>query len=461
MQVGHTSAVRLSSEVAVASLVEQLEGLVKCAISKGADHAEAFAQTTESREVWLENNRIKTVKSLPEKGIGLRVIKNKGLGFSSVNSLDEANFKNLCDQALSLASANIKDKFQLIPEPQALSELKGLYDPRLAELPLKDVISRANRLLKIAHEYDRRISVDSGGVFISSREKAICNSRGLTAYERGTEVSAMIIGMARDKKEVSSFDFQFDGSLRLAGIKIEPLAKKFAKNVIRSLGAKPARSFTGTALFSPYAVAETLLGPIISSINANNVQKGMSRLAGKLGKRVASTKLSIEDDGLLKDGLSSSAFDREGQPRHKLTIIRNGMLKTYLYNSYTANREKRKSTGHAAGSYKSIPIISPTNLVVSPGQTTKSELVREIKEGILVTRFSGNANPITGEFSGTVKGGFYIKNGRLVHPITNTMIAGNVFDAITQISGISKKLTKVYSYHLPYISVRKVSVTSA
>jgi PmbA protein len=127
-----TFAVRLSSEVIVASLVEQLEGLVKYAVSKGADHAEAFAQTTQSREVWLENNRIKTVKSIPEKGIGLRVIKNKGLGFSSVNSLEESNFKSLCDQALSLASANIKDRFQLIPEPQVISELKGLYDSRLS-----------------------------------------------------------------------------------------------------------------------------------------------------------------------------------------------------------------------------------------------------------------------------------------------------------------------------------------
>jgi PmbA protein len=303
--------------------------------------------------------------------------------------------------------------------------------------------------------------VDSGGVFIGAEEKAIYNSKGLAAYERGTSVSAMVIGMARDKKEVSSFDFQFDGSLRLAGIKIESLATRLAKNVICSLGAKPARSFTGTALFSPYAVAETLLGPIVSSINADNVQKDMSRFAGNLGKRIASTKLTIEDDGLLKNGLSSSAFDREGQPRRKLAIIRNGILQTYLYNSYTANREKRKSTGHATGSYRSIPGIAPTNLVVSPGQAAKSELIREIKEGILVTRFSGNVNPITGEFSGTVKGGFYIKNGRLVHPITNTMIAGNVFDAITRISGISKKLTKVYSHRLPYIAVRKVSVTSA
>jgi len=444
----------------MAELVDRLEELVRCALAKGADQAEAFGQGFEDREVWLENNRIKTAKSHPGEGIGLRVIKHKNLGFASDNNLDEANFEELCTKALALASANLTDKFQIIPEPRKLSALKGLYDPRLAGLPLKEVIAMAKRLLKAAKDYDRRVTVDSGGVFVNTGEKAIFNSNGLAASEQGSSIIAMIMGMARDRNKVSSFDFQFDGSLRLTDIKIEPLAKRFAQNVIRSLGAKPARSFTGTVLFSPYAVAETLLGPILSSINANNVQKGMSKLANKTGKRIASTKLTIHDDGLLKGGLSTSVFDREGQPHRKLAIIKDGKLATYLYNSYTANREGRASTGHASGGYRSLPGIGTTNLVISPGEATKAQLIREIKEGILVTRFSGNTNPVSGDFSGTVKGGFYIKNGKLANPVTNTMIAGNVFDAIGNISGISKKLTRVYSYLLPYIAIERVSVTS-
>ncbi|MEA3312558.1 MAG: TldD/PmbA family protein [candidate division WOR-3 bacterium] len=444
----------------MAELVDRLEELVRCALAKGADQAEAFGQGFEDREVWLENNRIKTAKSHPGEGIGLRVIRNKRLGFASDNSLDEANFDELCAKALALASANLTDKFQIIPEPRKLSALKGLYDPRLAELPLKEAIAMAKRLLKAANDYDRRVTVDSGGVFVNTGEKAIFNSNGLAASEQGSSITAMIMGMARDRNEVSAFDFQFDGSLRLTGIEIEPLARRFAQNVIRSLGAKPARSFTGTVLFSPHAVAETLLGPILSSINANNVQKGMSKLAGKLDKKIASMGLTITDDGLLAGGLSSSAFDREGQPHRKLSIIKDGKLASYLYNSYTANREGRATTGHASGGYRSLPGIGTTNLVISPGEATKAELIREIKEGILVTRFSGNTNPVSGDFSGTVKGGFYIKNGKLANPVTNTMIAGNVFDAITTISGISKKLTKVYSYLLPYMAIERVSVTS-
>lgn len=444
----------------MAKLLDLLEELTNRALAKGADQAEAFGQRFDSREVWLEANRIKMVKSLPGHGIGLRVIKKNTLGFASINQLDEACFDELVDKALALASANLKDKHLVIPEPKPVAPLKGLYDPKLEELPLKEVISMTKRLLAAARDYDKRVTVDSGGVYVNIGEKTVYNSHCLSAYERGTDITAVIMGMARDKDEVSAFDFQFDGALRLSKIKIEPLAKEFALNVINSLGAKPARSFKGTVIFSPNAVSDTLLFPLIYSINAQNVQKGMSRLAGKLGERIASTKLSVIDDGLLAGGLATSAFDREGQPRQTTKIIDKGKLKTYLHNSYTAGRDGVKSTGHASGGYRSLPGISTTNLIISPGEATKAELIHSVKEGILVTRFSGNANPVTGDFSGTVKGGFYVKNGRVAHPVTNTMIAGNVFEAIGNIKGISKKLTKVFAYQLPYITVGGISVTS-
>lgn len=444
----------------MADLAGLLEGLVKCALKKGADEVEAFGQRFESREVWLESNRIKNAKSNPGHGIGLKVIKKNSMGFASANSLDEKDFDELCDKAFALASANLKDKYQKIPEPQGLTEIKGLYDPKLAALELKEVIGMARRLLAAAHEYDKRVTVDSGGVFVGTAEKAIVNSKGLVASEKASDITALIMGMARDGDEVSAFDMEFDGSVNLAGLKLEPVARKLAENVIKSLGARPARSFTGTVLLAPNAVQETLLGPIISAVNSNSVQKGMSRLAGKQGTRIASKILTIEDDGLLKAGLATSAFDREGQPHHKLAIIQEGVLASYLYNSYTARKEARQTTGHASGGYRSIPGIGPTNLLIKPGKASKAELVRGIKEGILVTRFSGNANFVSGDLSGTVKGGFYIRNGKIVHPITNTMIAGNVFEAIANISGISKEIEKVYSFRLPYLAVEGLSITA-
>lgn len=438
-----------------------VENLTKCAIKKGADQAEAFAQRVESREVWIESNKFKTVKSAPSQGIGLRIIRKNALGFASISSLEDRFFDELCEEALAIAKANLNDKHLIIPEASVLSYLKDLYDPKLAALQLKEVISKAKLLLETARGYDKRVTVDSGGVFVNVGEKAVSNSNGLKAYEAETSISTLIMGMARDKDEVSSFSMEFDGALDLSKIKIEQTAKKFAENVIRSLGARPVKSFKGTVLFSPNAVAETLLFPVIFGINSQNVQKGMSRLSGKLGSQIASKILSIEDNGILEGGLSSSTFDREGQPHQKTVIAEDGILKTYLYNSYTAKKDNKRSTGHASGSYRSLPGIGTTNLVIREGSGTKKDLIKEIKEGILVTRFSGNSNPINGDFSGTVKGGFYIKNGKLDHPITNTMIAGNVFEAILNITSVSKETQKVFSNILPYITVEGISITSS
>ncbi len=445
----------------MSKLTDILQEVTKKAMNKGADQVEAFGQISESREVWLEANSIKMAKSTPSKGIGLRVIKKNSLGFASVNQLEDLDTDKLVDTAFSIASANLTDKFVTIPEPRKVVGLKKLYDPRLANLPLKEVISMAKTLLKTAKGYDKRVTVDSGGIFVNVGEKAIVNSHGLILIEKGTDISSLLMGMAKDKKEVSSFDIQFDGSLKLSKIKIESLAKVFAKNVVKSLGAKAANSFKGIALFSPNAVAETFLYPLSYAINAQNVQKGMSALGNKLGKKIAHKELSIIDDGLLPDGLASSAFDREGQPKTTTSIIKNGVLKTYLYNSYTAKKEDKKSTGHASGGYRSLPGIGTSNLIISPGNATKSELIKSIKEGVLVTRFSGSANPVTGDFSGTVKGGFYIRNGKVIHPITGTMIAGNVFESLKKVVGISNKLTKVFSYHLPYLAIADISVTSS
>ncbi|MBN2378418.1 TldD/PmbA family protein [candidate division WOR-3 bacterium] len=446
--------------MAEVNLLEILEALVKRALKKGADQAETFAIQSLSQEVWLGNNSIKTVKSTPGLGMGLRIIKGKSQGFASINNLDEASFDDLIQNALAFAKANLTDRYLLIPEPADIIPLNGLYDPRLEALPLKETINMAKTLLRSAKDFDKRVTVDSGTVAVSAGQKAVYNSLGISAQEKSTGVYAMIFGMARDKKEVSCFDYQSDASRKLSGIRIDQTGKRLAQNVVRSLGAKPARSFKGTVMLSPYALEGIFLYPLIYSVNAQNVQKGVSALAGKLGAKIASSKLTILDDGLLRDGLASSAFDREGQPHKTLKIIDKGRLKTYLYNSYAAARDGVNTTGNAAGSYRSIPGISATNIVFSPGATTKGELIKSIKEGILVTRFSGNVNPVSGVFSGTVKGGFYIRNGKIVHPLTNTMIAGNVFEAMTNIKGLSKKLVKVESSLLPYMVIGGVSITS-
>jgi PmbA protein len=169
---------------------------------------------------------------------------------------------------------------------------------------------------------------------------------------------------------------------------------------------------------------------------------------------------TMEDDATLKGGVDSSTFDREGVPRARLPLIREGVLQSYLYNTYCARKENRTSTGHASGGTRTVPGIASTNVLISPGEPTLEELVEDTKKGVLVTRFSGPPNPFSGEFSGVVKGGFLIEDGKRTRPLLGTLIAGNVFDLLSDVSGLSKETRRVMSLVSPYIRTENVSITS-
>ncbi len=243
-------------------------------------------------------------------------------------------------------------------------------------------------------------------------------------------------------------------------IAAEDMGRRLGERVVGAFGAQRAETFKGTVLLNPYTVESLVAGLLTSALDANHVQKGMSRLAGKRGESVASDLLTVCDDGTLPGGLGSSGFDREGVPHAPLTLIQGGELKEYLYNVYTASKEGRGTTGHAAGDQRNVPAIGPTNLVVDPGRTSKDALVAEIDRGILVTRFSGWPQGVSGDFSGAVKGGFLIEHGEVVRPVKETLIAGNIFDLLHSLSGVSREVEEVFSYRLPYLRFEDVSVTS-
>jgi len=268
------------------------------------------------------------------------------------------------------------------------------------------------------------------------------------------------MGWAADDEEVSSFDYQFGGKRFINDIDVKTIAKYFAKNVIGSLGAEKGESFVGTVILSPNSVFELLIFPLLFSINSNNVQKKMSKFKGKIGEKIASNLLTIKDNGILPHGLGSSSFDREGVPHKPINIIENGKLISYMYNAYTANKEGRLSTGHASGGARTVPGIGPTNFIIKSGNVNYKDMISNIDRGIIVTRFSGNTNPVSGDFSGVVKGGYLIKNGKIIKPLIETLIAGNIFEALNKITAISKETKWVNSSILPYLVIEDVNITS-
>jgi len=427
---------------------------------------EAYGVFSTENSVSIERNDIATGISMEYSGIGIRTFKNGAIGFASVNSLNREDIKKAVESAIKIASSSPPTgEYNRLPEPperSAYREVKGLYDPAIEDFTMEDALDHALRMLQAARE-DRRVMVDSGSLESGMGARAIASSNGLSLSERSSSISYMIMGMARDGEDVSSFNYRYKGTHRLSEVDTERTGREFAELVLKTLGAKKTESFRGQVILTPDAFVDLLISPIMHLVNADNVQKGRSSFADKIGERVASERLTITDDGTVNGGLGSSMFDREGIPHSPLSIVQNGTLKSFLHNTKTAIRAglgAEGSTGHATGGFTGVPGIGSTNLDIAAGDISLDEMIADVKKGIILTRMSGYPDPISGQYSATVKGGMLVEKGEIVRPITGTMISGNIFENLNNISHLSKEREELFSVLAPYALVDNVSIIS-
>jgi len=441
-------------------LQDLLHYAIKEAEAVGAGDAEAYVAASSESEVFIENNDVKQAKSQRASSVGIRVLVNGSVGFYSVNSLAKSKIKDAASMAVKIARVSPKDRHNALPGRSKVMLLSGIYDKKAELFAASDAANMAAEMLETAKSYDKRVSVDSGNFNASVGTHALANSNGIELAERASVFSWSIMGMAIDDRDISSFDFQLGGSHSVKGIDVSAAAGEFAETVVSSLGPRRIESFKGEMLLTPAAFNEMMQEAISHSVNSAAVQKKSSHFAGKVGRRVASDLLTVEDDATNVEGLGASSFDREGVPHRRNVMIEKGMLRKFLYNTYTARKAGVRSTGNASGSTTSPPSVSTTNFVVRPGRPSLDTLVSEMSNGIVISRFSGNVNPVNGDFSGVVKGGRLVKNGAVQHAVKEVMVAGNVFDALRRLNGVSRERKVIYDSILPYMRFDGISFTA-
>jgi PmbA protein len=441
-------------------MLDVLRYAIKEAEAQGADDAEAYAAVSAESEVFIENNDLKQAKSQAISSIGIRVLLNGSLGFYSVNRLSKDDVKRAVSMAIKVARVSPKDRHNSLPSRSKVRLLRGIYDRKAESFEASDAAGLAAEMLQAAKSYDSRVSVDSGNLASAVATHALANSNGTELKERISTFSWSIMGMAIEDSNVSSFDFQSGGSHFVKNIDARRTAVEFAETVVNSLGPQRITSFRGEMLLTPSAVNELVEEVISYSINSDTVQKKSSQFAGKLGKKVSSELLAVEDDATNTEGLGAASFDREGVPHRRNVVIEKGMLKKFLYNTYTAHKDGVRSTGNASGSTSSPPSVSATNFIIRPGRSSLDALVSEMENGIIISRFSGNVNPVNGDFSGVVKGGRLVKNGEIKHAVKQVMMAGNVFDALRHLTGVSREQKAIVDSILPYMRFDNVSFTA-
>ncbi len=437
---------------------ELCQSLVAEGTSTGLDDIEVYYQQLKSLEVVIEKNDLQLPKSDNYQGVGIRVFKNGSMGFASTNDLDQNSLKMLLEQAAVMAENYPPDRNNRLANPEKLERVPDIYDERADNIQLGDLIARARSFMEEIKE-DERVTVDTAGFSATIATDAIATSRGIKSQDSQTYFETQAMALAREEDEVSSFDIEYQVSCFFESLDVAESGRSLRDKVVASLGAETVDSFRGEILLTPFSAVMLLVSPLIYAVNSENVQDGISPWKGKKGKQVADKKLTVIDDGTLPGGVGSGKFDREGLPQNRLEVIKDGYLQELMYNTYTAARAGRKSNGRAGGGAQNAPDIAPSNFMIAGGQQTSQELIGEIKRGLVVNRYSGSVDPVSGDFSGVVKGGQLIEQGERVKPVREVMISGNIYQMMQNIAGLSREREDIMNFKLPYILLEDVAIT--
>jgi len=425
---------------------------------KGADEVEVYGESVRTITVAIEKNDLQVSRAQKETMIGVRAFSARRVGFASTN--DPTGLDETCADAVTLAEASPADENNVLPQREESQYVSGIYDTAAEKFGIDRAIEQAVKMLDIARAIDKRLILGNGEFSVHIGTRALINSHGLSWSEPESLFVYYALATAREGEEVSNMDYQFDATRNAGSIDVEPITRRACENALGSLGAKKGVSFNGQVVLSPHAAQSLFASLILFQANAKNVLRGMSRWKDMLGNTVASDLISVVDDGLLPNGVGTASFDREGVAHKRLALIESGRLTAFMHNTYTAEALGMENTGHADGSARSVPGIGPSNFEILPGEKSKDDLIAEIDKGVLVTRFSGRADPVSGDFSGVAKGGYLIENGRISRPVRGTLIAGNAFDALKSLSGVSREQERVFSLTLPYLRLERISVTA-
>jgi PmbA protein len=438
-------------------LLDRCQHALDRARKHGADQAEVFGQATRTITSAVEKDDLQISKSRQETQIGVRAFVGTQVGFASTN--DPAKLEDAAVDAITLAKASPGDPHNVLPEPSAVEPVDGMYDPAANAFTTADAVRQAIRILEIAKSIDSRVIVGEAEFSAEIRDRALVNSSGAEVTELGSLFTYGILTTARDGDKVSNMAFKFGATRSVAGIDVEPIAQRSCKDALGSLGAEKGETFNGQVLLDPYAVL-SLFVPLQFQLNARNALRGMSRWREALGAPIAVPGFGLVDDGRLPSGVATASFDREGILRRRLPLVEGGVLRSFLHNTYTAHAFGVTNTGNAAGSAGSLPTIGPSNFMILPGEVSREDLISEMKRGLLVSRFSGNSDPISGDFSGVAKAAYLIKNGKIRRAVAGTLIAGNVFEGLKTLSGISRETESVFNYTFPSLRLEGISITA-
>ncbi len=434
------------------------EELVKKCLKKGADQAEVFIESGRNLSIEVRNGDIETVQEAATHGVGFRVFVKGKMAFSSCNDFESKALDNAVESAVRFAASTTPDENNVLPDDKGVTQVEGLYDSQISQIPMEKKIDLAKKVEKLAMK-DSRITKSSGASFSEGEaEVFLSNSNGLLKNfkESGCGFGVSVVAEKGEQKSTGgeSCSRRFFADLKPP----EEIAEKAAKDAYEMLDPQMVKTQKASVIFDP-DVARAILGGILAAINGERVLQGASFLRDKMNQKITSELVTLIDDGTRPKGMGSKPFDGEGVPTQKRIIVDKGVLKGFMYNTIVAKRAGVKSTGNASrGGFTSLPGIGAHNFFMAAGKNSPDEIVKATKVGLLLKGVTGyGINSVNGNFSGGASG-FWVENGKITFPVKGLTVAGNAFEMLNGIDMVGNDLDLNRSFTAPTFRIKSIQI---
>ena len=443
------------------NLAEDVVGLAK---RSGADDADVLVATGTEFEVTVRKGEIDKLLEAGSKALGLRVFVGGRPAISYTSDFSRDALAKLAQDTVELAAITDVDPAAGLPAPseweQRLARDLDLYDEALSNVPNDLKIDMARRCEAAAMDFDPRIT-NSDGATCSTETgvRALVNSRGFAGAYRSTAASLQVEVMADDEEGKKRNDYWYSVERFFDRLESpEIIGRKAAERALIQLGARKVSTRQVPVVWEN-KVAQRLVGIIARAASGEALYRRQTFLVDLEGEPIASPLVSIVDDPLLPGRLGSRPFDGEGVTSRANDLVTGGVFRGFLFDSYTARKMGRRTTGSAVRGVGGPPGVGTSNLFMQAGASTIEEILASVEDGLYLTNLMGfGVNTTTGDFSQGAAGR-WIEHGKLTYPVTEINISGNLREMLRDIDMVGDDVFFLGSTGAPTLRMTKLMVS--